>query len=215
MARAWACWGCSRWPGARSPAAAAASIPTTASTRCACWRSAASRSRPRRERRRRSTPGSIRLLGHDVTSYAWSWCPVATAPGAPCPISEDQASTLAGMPVSFTLPTAADGTTTTFTNNFPPALFDTLCAGSAAIPATDCSDGYPIQLQLTVTTDDDQVQAVRPHAAVRSATRHPATRTRTPRSWAFSRPSARRRPHPFDGDPPCEPCRRCRATWRR
>ena len=102
------------------------------------------------------------VLGHDVTTYAWSWCPFATAPGAACPISEDQASMLAGMPVSFTLPTAMDGTTTTFTNNFPPALFDTLCAGSAAIPATDCTDGYPIQLQLTVTTDNDQVQAVRP-----------------------------------------------------
>lgn len=102
------------------------------------------------------------VLGHDVTSYAWSWCPFATAPGAACPISEDQASMLAGMPVSFTLPTAADGTTTTFTNNFPPALFETLCAGSATIPATDCTDGYPIQLQLTVTTDNDQVQAVRP-----------------------------------------------------
>ncbi len=101
------------------------------------------------------------VLGHDVTTYAWSWCPLATAPGAACPISEDQASMLAGMPVSYTLTTAPDNSTT-FTNYFPPALFDTLCAGSAAIPATDCTDGYPIQLQLTVTTDDDQVQAVRP-----------------------------------------------------
>jgi hypothetical protein len=101
------------------------------------------------------------LPEHGAATYAWSWCPFATASGAACPISEDQASMLAGMPVSFTLTTAPDNSTT-FTNYFPPALFETLCAGSTAVPATDCTDGYPIQLQLTVTTDNDQVQAVRP-----------------------------------------------------
>jgi hypothetical protein len=141
------------------------------------------------------------VLGHDVTSYAWSWCPVATASGAACPISEDQASALAGMPVSFTLPTAADGKTTTFTNNFPPALFDTLCAGSAAIPATDCSDGYPIQLQLTVTTDDDQVQAVRPMKLWFSDT-PPAYPNANPTVMGLFATVGTTGSYPFDGDPP-------------
>ena len=67
------------------------------------------------------------------------------------------------MPVSFTLPTRAGRLDDDVHQRLPSAaLFDTLCAGSAAIPATDCTDGYPIQLQLTVTTDNDQVQAVRP-----------------------------------------------------
>ncbi len=79
------------------------------------------RSRPRRERRRPSTPSSTRCSG-TTSTYAWSWCPFATAPGAACPITEDQASMLAGMPVSFTLPTAADGSTT-FTNSSRPTLF--------------------------------------------------------------------------------------------
>lgn len=141
------------------------------------------------------------VLGHDVTSYAWSWCPVATAPGAACPISEDQASMLAGAPVSFTLPTAADGKTTTFTNNFPPALFETLCAGSAAVPATDCSDGYPIQLQLTVTTDNDQVQAVRPMKLWFKAT-PPMYPNANPMVMGLLATVGSMGPQAFDGDPP-------------
>jgi hypothetical protein len=101
------------------------------------------------------------LPGHDVTSYAWSWCPFTTAPGGPCPITEQQASMLAGVPISYTLPTAANGSTT-FTNAIPPDVLQTLCAGMGNIAAPDCTDGYPIQLQLTVTTDNDEVQAVRP-----------------------------------------------------
>jgi len=100
------------------------------------------------------------LPGHDAT-YAWSWCPFATAAGAACPITEDQATMLAGVPVTFALPTAADGSTT-FTNAFPADVLQTLCAGMGNIAAPDCTDGYPIQLQLTVSTDTDQVQAVRP-----------------------------------------------------
>ena len=101
------------------------------------------------------------LPGHDVTSYAWSWCPFTTAPGGPCPISEDQASMLAGVPIAYTLPAAADGSTT-FTNAIPPGVLQTLCDGMGNVAPPDCTDGFPIQLQLTVTTDNDQVQAVRP-----------------------------------------------------
>ena len=141
------------------------------------------------------------VLGHDVTTYAWSWCPFATATGAACPISEDQASMLAGMPVSFTLPTAADGSTTTFTNDFPPSLFQTLCTGSASIPAPDCTDGYPIQLQLTVTTDNDQVQAVRPMKLWFSDT-PPAYPNTNPTVMGLSATVGTTGPQPFDGDPP-------------
>ncbi len=140
------------------------------------------------------------LAGHPA-AYAWSWCPVVTASGAACPITEEQASMLAGAPVSFTLPTAADGSTTTFTNYFPPSLFETLCAGSATVPAPDCTDGYPIQLQLTVTTDNDQVQAVRPMKLGFSAT-PPAYPNTNPTVMGLSATVGTMGSQPFDGDPP-------------
>jgi hypothetical protein len=60
------------------------------------------------------------------------------------------------------LPTDATNGSTTFTNPFPPELLQMLCAGMGNIAAPDCTNGFPIQLQLTVTTDNDSVQAVRP-----------------------------------------------------
>jgi hypothetical protein len=91
-------------------------------------------------------------------AYAWSWCPFATAAGAPCPLAEDQAAALAGVPISYDLGTAA---TASFTNAIPPPALEALCAGQPGVPTPDCTDGFPIQINLTVTTSDDQVQAVR------------------------------------------------------
>jgi len=91
--------------------------------------------------------------------YAWSWCPFATAAGAPCPLTEEQATALAGVPISYDLGT---GPAASFTNTIPPAALDMLCAGLPGAPAPDCTDGFPIQIQLAVTTSDDEVRAVRP-----------------------------------------------------
>jgi hypothetical protein len=138
------------------------------------------------------------LPGHDAM-YAWSWCPVATAPGAACPVTEDQVSMLAGMPVSFTLPTAADGSTT-FTNSFPADVLQTLCAGTGGMTAPDCTDGYPIQLQLTVTTDNDQVQAVRPMRLRFRPTDQANANPTVMGLYAAVDPAAAAQE--FDGDPP-------------
>jgi hypothetical protein len=103
----------------------------------------------------------------DATDYYWSWCPFSTTAGADCPITEDQASALAGMPISYQLATSATGTTS-FTNAIPPAIFTMLCAGTPGVPAPDCTDGFPIQLKLTIVgrradgTEAERVQAVRP-----------------------------------------------------
>jgi hypothetical protein len=138
------------------------------------------------------------LPGHDVT-YAWSWCPYATSPGAACPISEDQASALAGVPITYTLPTAADGSTT-FTNAIPPAILTTLCAGMGNIAKPDCTDGFPIQLQLTVTTSDDSVQAVRPMRLRFRDTDQANTNPTV--TGLFARVGTPPLPQPFEGDPP-------------
>jgi hypothetical protein len=103
----------------------------------------------------------------ETVTYAWSWCPFATAAGAPCPISEADILTQTGATVSYDLPTSADGTTT-FTNDIPTTLFEALCAGMPGLTAPDCTDGFPIEIKLTVTSingdqaQTDQVQAVRP-----------------------------------------------------
>jgi hypothetical protein len=138
------------------------------------------------------------LPGHDVT-YAWSWCPFAAAPGAACPISEADASALAGVPVSYTLPTAADGSTT-FTNAIPPPILATLCQGMGNITQPDCTDGFPIQLQLTVTTSDDAVQAVRPmRLRFRDADQPNVNPTVMGLFATLGDPP---QPQPFEGDPP-------------
>lgn len=138
------------------------------------------------------------LAGHDVT-YDWSWCPFATAPGAACPISEQDASAIAGTPVSFTLASAPDGSTT-FTNDIPAAALTTLCAGMGNIAKPDCTDGFPIQLQLTVSTSDDQVQAVRP---MRLRFRDTDQANVNPTiSGLFATVGDPPQPEPFEGDPP-------------
>jgi hypothetical protein len=91
-------------------------------------------------------------------AYAWSWCPFATAAGASCPLGQEQAAALAGVPISYDLGTAP---TASLTNAIPPAALQALCAGQPGVPTPDCTDGFPIQINLTVTTSDDQVQAVR------------------------------------------------------
>ena len=96
--------------------------------------------------------------------YAWSWCPFSVTPGAPCPISESDLSALAGVPVSYDLGTAP---TAKFSNDIPPAALEAVCAGQPGVPAPDCTDGFPIELKLTVRhgpmdETEEMVQAVRP-----------------------------------------------------
>jgi hypothetical protein len=101
-------------------------------------------------------------------TYEWSWCPVTPGPGVPCPFTDDQLSAMAGAPIKLQLdPTPIS----TFTHNIPPPVLEALCAGTSGFPAPDCTDGYPIQINLLVCTDvagdgctpgDAQVAAVRP-----------------------------------------------------
>jgi hypothetical protein len=105
---------------------------------------------------------------------------------------------MTGVQVSFTLPTADDGSTT-FTNAFSPDVLAALCTGTGNIAAPDCTDGYPIQLQLTVTTDTDQVQAVRPMKLRFRSTDQPNENPTVMGLFATVGGAA---PQAFDGDPP-------------
>jgi len=107
-------------------------------------------------------PNGVSLL------YDWSWCPVALAPGAPCPITDEQLLQLVGMPVSLHLGSDA---TVPFVHNIPVDRLELLCGPTSPLPALDCTDGFPVQLRLVVCTESDQnlcqdvahaVEAVRP-----------------------------------------------------
>jgi len=108
------------------------------------------------------TPNGVPL------NYDWSWCPVTPSAGAPCPFSDDDVSTLAGVPLTLHLGSDA---MVSFEHNIPPQLLQMLCDGMPGFPAPDCTDGFPIQVRLFVCTDGDPamctttangVEAVRP-----------------------------------------------------
>ena len=110
------------------------------------------------------TPNDVPLF------YDWSWCPVATPAGVACPLT-DHDLVANGIPGSLHLTTDPAEPTATFTNDIPADKLAAICAGTAGFPAPDCTDGYPIQLQLSICTDSDPanctdaahaVQAVRP-----------------------------------------------------
>jgi hypothetical protein len=68
------------------------------------------------------------------------------------------------------------------------------------IASPDCTDGFPIQLQLTVTTSDDQVQAVRP---MRLRFRDTDQANVNPTiNGLFAAVGDPPQPQPFEGDPP-------------
>ena len=129
----------------------------------------------------------------ETISYAWSWCPVAGPAGqnAPCLVTEAALVALiaerAGPEVAAAFPpyNLGTGATATFTNPFPTALLDILCAnqtengaagvgdagagdagaGASVAPALPfvfkCPNGFPIQIKMVATTATDTVTTVR------------------------------------------------------
>ena len=111
------------------------------------------------------TPNGVRLF------YDWSWCPIALAPGVPCPVTDQQVSDLVGMPVSLHLGSDPSQATVPFVHDIPVDRLELFCGPMSPLPAIDCTDGYPIQLRLVVCTESDasrcndvahSVEAVRP-----------------------------------------------------
>ena len=74
--------------------------------------------------------------GTPPDSYAWSWCPFAGAPGAPCPITADDLSMAAGIPISYDLGSAP---TAKLANVIPAAILQAACAGRRSGGATRSS----------------------------------------------------------------------------
>jgi hypothetical protein len=96
-------------------------------------------------------------------TYAWSWCPFpgASNNGYPCLVDEatlDAAATAFGVapPPAYDLGTAP---TAQLPNSLDPSVLAAACAGMLpGQPAKpDCTNGFPIQVKLTVTTATDQV----------------------------------------------------------
>jgi hypothetical protein len=98
-----------------------------------------------------------------LVKYHWTWCPFAGVTGGECPVTEDQASMLAGVSIRYDL---HDESQASFTHVIPPEVLTTLCAGMPNAPAPDCTDGFPIEIKLTASQVIDgerqEVQAVRP-----------------------------------------------------
>ena len=103
--------------------------------------------------------------GVDVESFAWSWCPFpgAASDGYPCLVTEEDVRGLAAG-AADTIPPFDLGSdpTAAFPNSIDADLLETLCAGLGDVPAlADCEGGFPVQLKLTVKSDDEEIVAVR------------------------------------------------------
>lgn len=103
----------------------------------------------------------------ESASYEWSWCPFAgeAGDGAACLVREDELRA-AVMDMSA-LPAFDLGRepTATFAHELDPALLAEWCSlalgASIAFAAPDCALGFPIQVRLRVTTESDEVIALR------------------------------------------------------
>jgi len=96
-------------------------------------------------------------------SYAWSWCPFpgSANDGYACRVTEEMLSELpggTGVP-SFDLGT---GKTASFKNSIDPALLTAVCGGM--LPGQperlDCTNGFPMQIALTIDNGVETVKAV-------------------------------------------------------
>jgi hypothetical protein len=101
--------------------------------------------------------------GAAVRSYAWSWCPFPgpASDGYRCLVDEEMLAQLpggTGVP-SFDLGTDA---TASFTNSIDPALLTAVCGGM--LPGQperlNCTNGFPIQIALTIDNGVEEVKAV-------------------------------------------------------
>lgn len=115
----------------------------------------------------RPAPGEVATLtpllyvpeGRTVTS-AWSWCPVEFLDDGRCPFADEDAPGF-GEP-SFDLGNEA---TARFEHRFEPAVLQRYCSRvpleNGAFGAIDCSDGLPIQIRYSASTEDDAVESMR------------------------------------------------------
>ena len=98
--------------------------------------------------------------GTPTPTFAWSWCPAPgpASEGYPCLISEAE---LAQGGVAVPPYDLGTGPTGAFRNTVPPEILARLCAG---IPGSkeqpDCSNGFPVQIGLTVMGEGEPIRAV-------------------------------------------------------
>lgn len=103
--------------------------------------------------------------GVDVESYEWSWCPFPgpSDEGYRCLVTEEDVRDLAAG-AADTIPPFDLGSdpTAVFDNSIDPDLLAALCEGAGDVPAlADCEGGFPVQLKLTVRTEDEEIVTVR------------------------------------------------------
>ncbi len=102
--------------------------------------------------------------GADVVSRQWSWCPFpgSASDGYPCLVTESELAELGGDEVSVPPFDLGEGETAALENTFDPFLLEVLCSGTEDTPSLlDCTGGFPVQIKLTVRTEDEEVTAVR------------------------------------------------------
>jgi hypothetical protein len=101
--------------------------------------------------------------GTATPTYSWSWCPFpgSANDGYACRVTEEMLADLpggSGVP-SFDLGT---GETATFTNSIDPALLTAVCGGflPGQPERLNCTNGFPIQIALTIDNGMETVKAV-------------------------------------------------------
>ena len=99
-------------------------------------------------------------------TFAWSWCPFpgAANDGYKCLVTEEDLNAMlasvGGAPVPpFDL---GAGPTAALSNSLDPAILTAICSGQLpGQPARlDCTNGFPVQVKVTVATDTDMLTAV-------------------------------------------------------
>jgi hypothetical protein len=104
--------------------------------------------------------------GQSEPELSWSWCPFpgSASEGYPCEFSSEDLAELGELGVPLSLPPLelGVGPRVDFVNTMPPELLMLLCARlNQAAPTLACRNGFPVQIQLRVKTDQDEVFAVR------------------------------------------------------
>lgn len=95
--------------------------------------------------------------GDSAATWRWSWCPfsITTSEDHECAVSEEEARVLAGDDLpSYDL---GAGETAAFEHALDPTLLALLCENTAVEAGLlDCEGGFPVQIKLTVTSQDGQ-----------------------------------------------------------
>jgi hypothetical protein len=125
--------------------------------------------------------------GTAAPTYDWSWCPFpgSANDGYACRVTEEMLADLPGGGVpSFNLGTAE---TASFTNSIDSGLLTAACGGflPGQPERLDCTNGFPIQVALTI---DNGVEAVKAVSTVRL--RFTPTMTVDPPIYGLDSPNA-------------------------